>query len=186
MSGGTGKARPVPLHSGQTPVPAHFWHFGSLWLRCVLMPVPMQSAHFPLPWHAIQASRGMGSLRKLSDHLFDFLLHRSTRTRLMNGSASQALGAGSGSGASLAFRFCCVEIQANTSPVACRTLAISITKRTQVRTVRKTHRATSSSTSSLADRTERSLSAIRPAAVSIALRVVSSVQHQSAALPSSG
>ena len=47
------------------------------------------------------------------------------------------------------------------------------------------HRATSS-TSSFAVRTERSLSAISPAAVSIALRVVSSVQHQSAALPSSG
>ena len=47
------------------------------------------------------------------------------------------------------------------------------------------HRATSS-TSSFADRTERSLSATRPTAVSMALRVVNSVQHHNAALPSSG
>jgi hypothetical protein len=48
------------------------------------------------------------------------------------------------------------------------------------------HRATSATSSSLDDRTERSLSATNPTAVSIALRVVSSVQHHSAAFPNSG
>ena len=49
------------------------------------------------------------------------------------------------------------------------------------------HRATSSTpASSFADCTGRSLSATSPTAVSIALRVVSSVQHHSAAFPSSG
>ena len=47
------------------------------------------------------------------------------------------------------------------------------------------HRATSS-TSSLAERTERSLSATSPTAVSIAERVVSSVQHHKEEFPSSG
>src|SRR5579863_1016364 len=47
------------------------------------------------------------------------------------------------------------------------------------------HRATSS-TSSLADFTESSLSATTPTAASIELRVVSSVQHHNAAFPSSG
>src|SRR5215467_2215025 len=47
------------------------------------------------------------------------------------------------------------------------------------------HRATSSA-SSLADRTDRSLSATNPTAVSIALRVVNSVQHHNAAFPNSG
>ena len=49
------------------------------------------------------------------------------------------------------------------------------------------HRATSSTpSSSLADRADRSLSATSPTAVSIAPRVVSSVQHHNAAFPSSG
>ena len=48
------------------------------------------------------------------------------------------------------------------------------------------HRATSSGVSSFAFRTERSLSATWPTAVSMVLREVNSVQHQSEALPSSG
>ena len=52
------------------------------------------------------------------------------------------------------------------------------------------HRATSSmslrTSASFMARVERSLSATRPTAVSIAVRVVISVQHQSAALPNSG
>src|SRR6267378_8140038 len=47
------------------------------------------------------------------------------------------------------------------------------------------HRATSSGSASFL-RTERSLSATRPTAVSIMERVVNSVQHHRAALPSSG
>src|SRR5579862_552988 len=47
------------------------------------------------------------------------------------------------------------------------------------------HRATSSA-SSFAGRSEALLSSSNPAAASIAVRVVSSVQHHNAALPSSG
>src|SRR6266404_9989246 len=52
--------------------------------------------------------------------------------------------------------------------------------------VLRRHLATSSGSSSFILRTERSLSATRPTAVSIIARVVSSVQHQRAAGPSSG
>src|ERR1700676_2528300 len=51
--------------------------------------------------------------------------------------------------------------------------------------VLRRHRATSSGSASLLS-TERSLSATRPTAVSIIERAVNSVQHQRAALPSSG
>src|SRR6266478_2739210 len=51
--------------------------------------------------------------------------------------------------------------------------------------VLRRHRATSSGSASLL-RTERSLSATRPTAVSIIERVVNSGQHHKAALPSSG
>src|SRR5437868_8687630 len=48
------------------------------------------------------------------------------------------------------------------------------------------HPATSSTDSSFAERIDRSLSATKPTAVSIAVRVVSSVQHHSEAFPNSG
>jgi hypothetical protein len=40
---------PSPLQVGHTPVPKQCWHFGSSSLRCVFVPVPKHSLHFPLP-----------------------------------------------------------------------------------------------------------------------------------------
>src|ERR1700733_14202085 len=46
---------PVPPQAGQTPVPAQFWHFGWSELRCVFVPDPKHSAHFPSPPQETQA-----------------------------------------------------------------------------------------------------------------------------------
>src|SRR4051794_15800564 len=118
ISGGSTYHLAVPRHSGQTPTPEQVLHFGSLSLKCGLMPVPSHLWHFPLPPHKEQVFRDMPTSLLLLTRLED-------------------------------------------------------------------HRAISS-ISSFAERTERSLSATTPTAVSIAERVVSSVQHHKLALPSSG
>src|SRR2546429_65302 len=45
---------PVPLHSGQLPVPEQSGHFGSGEFKCVFVPVPKHPEHLPLPSHSGQ------------------------------------------------------------------------------------------------------------------------------------
>ena len=97
-----------------------------------------------------------------------------------------------GSRTAAAFGFSFIQMGIDARGIACDALPVTVTLRTTVfpdgtnrKAFCRTHRATSS-TSSLEDRIERSLSETNPTAVSIALRVVNSVQHHKAAFPSSG
>jgi hypothetical protein len=48
---------PEPSHTGQTPLPPVFRHFGSSSFKWMLVPLPKQAAHLPSPPHAPQAVR---------------------------------------------------------------------------------------------------------------------------------
>jgi hypothetical protein len=49
ISGRATRAKPVPLHTEQTPVPEQSLHFGSLSFKCGLIPVPSHCAHCLFP-----------------------------------------------------------------------------------------------------------------------------------------
>jgi hypothetical protein len=78
-----------------------------------------------------------------------------------------------------------VEVRICAGPIAFRAFAIAFALFANWIDQNRAHRA-SSSTSSFADFTGSSLSATMPTAVSIAVRVVISVQHHNDAFPSSG